>query len=239
MSGISLRSLVAGSALCMTALAAPALTLAPPELPTVLSATRLQQDPAEVPGSMTVLDPELIRASGARSIPEMLRLVPGMHLGYRRGNQANLNYHGTNVTEARRLQVLVDGRSVYRSGLATVDWAELALAIEDIDRIEVFRGPNTAAYGANALMGVINIVTRLPLDDHGTTLSFTRGNRGVQDWYASHSAGDLTHNWRLSLSQQRDDGFDHDQDGRDYRDGLRTTRLNLRHVWQLTDTQSL
>ena len=239
MSGISLRSLAAGAALLMTALTAPALTLAPPELPTVLSATRLKQAPAEVPGSMTVLDRELIRASGARSIPELLRLVPGMHLGYRRGNQANLNYHGTNVTEARRLQVLVDGRSVYRSGLATVDWAELALAIEDIDRIEVFRGPNTAAYGANALMGVINIVTRLPLDDHGTTLSFTRGNRGVQDWYASHSSGDLTHNWRLSLSQQRDDGFDHDQDGRDYRDGLRTTRLNLRHVWQLTDTQSL
>lgn len=239
MSGTSPRSLAAGFALGMTSLTTPADTLSPPELPTVLSATRLKQAPSEVPGSMTVLDRELIRASGARSIPELLRLVPGMHLGYRRGNQANLNYHGTNVTEARRLQVLVDGRSIYRAGLATVDWAELALAIEDIDRIEVFRGPNTAAYGANALMGVINIITRLPLNDHRTTLSFTRGNRGVQDWYASHSSGDLRHNWRLSLSGQQDDGFDHDENGQDYRDGMRASRMNLRHAWQLTDSQSL
>jgi len=74
------------------------------ELPTVLSATRLKQAPAEVPGSMTVLDRQLIRATGARDIPEILRLVPGMMIGYRRGNQVNVNYHGTNVTEARRLQ---------------------------------------------------------------------------------------------------------------------------------------
>ena len=227
--------------LCLGLTAHPlcADSLDPLELPTVLSATRLKQAPADVPGSMTVLDRELIRASGARNIPEILRLVPGMHVGYRRGNQMNVNLHGTNVTEARRLQVLVDGRSVYRPGLATVDWSELALAIEDIDRIEVFRGPNTAAYGANALMGVINIVTRLPMENHGTTLKYTHGNRGVRDWYASHSDGSLQHNWRLSLSAQQDDGFDHDEDGNDYRDGMRATRFNLRHAWQLTPNQTL
>ena len=216
-----------------------ASSLDPLELPTVLSATRLQQPAADVPGSMTVIDRELIRGSGARSIAELMRLVPGMHIGYRRGNQVNVNYHGTNVTEARRLQVLVDGRSVYRPGLATVDWAELALAIEDIDRIEVFRGPNTAAYGANALMGVINIITRLPQESHGTTLKYTQGDRGVRDWYASHSGGSLDHNWRLSLSGQHDEGFDHDASGNDYRDDMRATRLNFRHAIQLTPNQSL
>lgn len=209
------------------------------QLPTILSATRLKQAPAEIPGSMTVIDRELIRASGARNIPELLRQVPGMHIGYRRGNQINVNYHGTNVTEARRLQVLVDGRSVYRSGLATVDWAELALSIEDIDRIEVFRGPNTAAYGANALMGVINIITRLPMETQGTRLHYTQGTRGVRDGYASHSGGDLLHSWRLSLAGQQDDGFDHDDDGNDYRDGLRANRMNMRHLWQLTPNQTL
>lgn len=237
----SLRSSAPLLALCLSlpALPASASSLDPLELPTVLSATRLKQAPAEVPGSMTVLDRELIRASGARSIPELLRLVPGMHVGYRRGNQINVNYHGTNVTEARRLQVLVDGRSVYRPGLATVDWTELALAIEDVDRIEVFRGPNTAAYGANALMGVVNIITRLPLENHGTTLKYTQGDRGVRDGYASHSAGTLRHNWRLSLSGQQDDGFDHDHNGEDYRDSMRASRFNLRHAWQLTPSQSL
>ncbi len=134
------------------------------DVPQVLTATRLKQSPAEVPGSMTVLDRDLIKASGARDIPELMRLVPGMMVGYLSGNQATVNYHGTNVTEARRLQVLVDGRSVYRPGLATVDWSDIPVAIEDIDRIEVFRGPNAVSYGANALMGVINILTRHPAD---------------------------------------------------------------------------
>jgi iron complex outermembrane receptor protein len=85
-----------------------------------------------------------------------------MMIGYLFGHRSNVNYHGTNTTEARRMQVLVDVRSVYRPGLATVDWTDIPLAVEDIERIEVFRGPNTATYGANALMGVINIISTPP-----------------------------------------------------------------------------
>ena len=113
-------------------------------LPQVLTATRLKQSPAAVPGSMTVIDSALIHATGARDISELLRLVPGMMVGNISGNQAAVNYHGTNATEARRMQVLIDGRSVYRAGLATVDWSDIPVAMEDIERIEVFRGPNTA-----------------------------------------------------------------------------------------------
>ena len=87
-------------------------------LPQVLMASRLKQSPAAVPGSMTVIDSELIIATGARHISELLRLVPGMMVGNISGNQAAVNYHGTNATAARRLQVLIDGRSVYRAGLA-------------------------------------------------------------------------------------------------------------------------
>lgn len=138
-------------------------------LPQVLTATRLKQSPAAVPGSMTVIDSELINASGARDISELLRLVPGMMVGNINGNQAAVNYHGTNATEARRLQVLIDGRSVYRAGLATVDWSDIPVALEDIERIEVFRGPNTVSYGANALMAVVNIITRKPADSQTLT----------------------------------------------------------------------
>jgi len=157
------------------------------DLPQVLTATRLKQSPAAVPGSMTVLDSALIRASGARDIPELLRLVPGMMVGYGAGNQPTVNYHGSNVNEARRMQVLIDGRSVYRAGLATVDWSDIPLALEDIDRIEVFRGPNTVSYGANALMAVVNILTRNPADSHGTRLKVTRGQNGIDDFYASQA----------------------------------------------------
>ncbi|MGI3130874.1 TonB-dependent receptor plug domain-containing protein [Halopseudomonas pachastrellae] len=209
------------------------------KLPTVLSATRLKQSPAEVPGSMTVLDRQLIRASGARDIPELMRLVPGMMVGYYSGNVANVNYHGTNISEARRMQVLVDGRSVYRPGLATVDWTDIPLAIEDIERIEVFRGPNTAAYGANALMGVINIISTRPELSQGTRIKVTRGERGISDLYASQGFSFGSSQARLSLMGKQDDGFDHIEDGSDYRDGRRLNALNLLGNTDIGTTQSV
>jgi iron complex outermembrane recepter protein len=208
-------------------------------LPQVLTATRLKQAPAAVPGSMTVLDSALIKASGARDIVELLRLVPGMMIGYRNGNQATANYHGSNVTEARRLQVLVDGRSVYRPGLATVDWSDIPVALEDIERIEVFRGPNTVSYGANALMGVISITTRAPLNSQGTRLKTTQGQNGIQDWYARHGVAWAQGALRLSLSGQQDDGFDHDEFDRAYRDSRRLNRFNLAVTQQLDSRHGL
>ncbi|WP_201176296.1 TonB-dependent receptor plug domain-containing protein [Pseudomonas sp. S31] len=209
------------------------------DLPQVLTATRLKQSPAAVPGSMTVLDSELIRASGARDIPELLRLVPGMMIGYGAGNQPTVNYHGSNVNEARRMQVLIDGRSVYRAGLATVDWSDIPVALEDIERIEVFRGPNTVSYGANALMAVVNILTRNPADSHGTRMKMTRGQDGINDYYLSHGFGWDGGDLRLSVSGQQDDGFDHDQFGNDYRDSRRLNRFNLSVSHTLAPDQTL
>lgn len=207
-------------------------------LPQVLTATRLKQSPAAVPGSMTVIDSELINASGARDISELLRLVPGMMVGNISGNQAAVNYHGTNASDARRMQVLIDGRSVYRAGLATVDWSDIPVAMEDIERIEVFRGPNTVSYGANALMAVVNIITRAPANSHGTRLKVTRGERGINDWYASQGSGWETGDLRLSLSGQEDDGFDSNRLGADYRDSRRVNRVNLAVSQTLNEQQS-
>jgi iron complex outermembrane receptor protein len=208
-------------------------------VPQILTATRLKQSPAAVPGSVTLLDRQLIEASGARSIPELLRLVPGMMVGYLSGNDGKVNYHGSSVSEARRMQVLIDGRSVYRAGLATVDWVDIPLALEDIERIEVFRGPNTVSYGANALMGVINVTTRSPSESIGTRLKVTRGQRGVNDWYASQGFNWQDGDMRLSLSGLRDDGFDHDDEGRDFRDSTRANRFNLSTSHRLDPQQTL
>ncbi|MCK9817168.1 MAG: TonB-dependent receptor [Candidatus Pseudomonas colombiensis] len=208
-------------------------------LPQVLTATRLKQSPAAVPGSMTLIDSELIEASGARDISELLRLVPGMMVGAINGNQAAVNYHGSNASEARRMQVLIDGRSVYRAGLATVDWSDIPVALEDVERIEVFRGPNTVSYGANALMAVVNIITRAPADSHGTRFKVTRGQRGISDWYASQGSAWDGGALRLSLSGQEDDGFDTDRNGADYRDSRRLNRFNLAVSQTLDEQQSL
>ena len=215
------------------------LFVANPNLPEVLTATRLHQAPAAVPGSVSVLDRELIHASGARDLAELMRLVPGMLVVPQNGNTTNVNYHGSNASQARRLQVLVDGRSVYRSGFAQVDWGDIPVAIEDIERIEVFRGPNTVSYGANALMAVINILTRAPRDTHGTHLKITRGQRGVDDWYASEGIGWHGGDLRLSLSGLEDDGFDHRADGSEYRDGRRLSRFNLNLSQELDERQSI
>ncbi len=218
------------------------LFLASEELPEVLTATRLKQSSAAVPGSVTVLDRALIQATGARDIPELMRLVPGMmvgYSGYAKGNLATVNYHGSRATEARRLQVLVDGRSVYRPGLATVDWGDIPLAIEDIERIEVFRGPNTVSYGANALMGVISITTRNPADSQGSRLKYTRGERGVDDWYASQGFRAGSGDFRLSLSGQEDNGFHHTDWGEKYRDSRRSTRMQLSASHAVGDSQTL
>lgn len=210
------------------------------QLPEVLTATRLKQSPAAVPGSVSVIDRELIEASGARDIPELMRLVPGMMVGYNyAAHLATVNYHGGRQGEARRLQVLVDGRSVYRPGLATVDWHDLPLAIEDIERIEVFRGPNTVSYGANALMGVISIITRNPGDSLGTRLKYTRGERGIDDWYLSRGFSTANGDIRLSVSGQEDNGFDLTDKGNKYRDSRRNTRAQLSASHALDLNQNL
>nr|WP_246208332.1 TonB-dependent receptor [Pseudomonas karstica] len=208
-------------------------------LPQVLTATRLKQSAAAVPGSMTVIDSELIKASGARDIAELLRLVPGMMVGYTTGNQAAVNYHGTNASDARRMQVLIDGRSVYRAGLATVDWSDIPVAMEDIERIEVFRGPNTVSYGANALMAVVNILTRSPANSQGTRIKVTRGERGINDYYASQGIGWETGDLRLSVSGQQDDGFDSNALGTDRRDSRRLNRFSLAVSQTLNQQQSI
>lgn len=208
-------------------------------IPEILSATRLKQSPAAVPGSVSVIDRALIDASGARDIPELMRLVPGMMVGYVKGNQITVNYHGGQVDSARRMQVLIDGRSVYRPGLATVDWTDLPLAIEDIERIEVFRGPNTVSYGANALTGVISITTRNPANSHGTRLKYTHGQRGIDDWYGSQGFKSGNGDFRLSLSGQKDSGFDHTDEDQPYRDSRRSTRMQLSATHTLDDRQTL
>lgn len=208
-------------------------------LPQVLTATRLKQSPAAVPGSMTVIDSQLITASGARDISELLRLVPGMMVGNISGNQAAVNYHGTSASEARRMQVLIDGRSVYRAGLSTVDWSDIPVPLDDIERIEVFRGPNTVSYGANALMAVVNIITRRPADSHGSRMKIIRGQRDINDYYASQGMGWDSGDLRLSLSGLQDDGFDSDRNGADYRDSRRLNRINLAVSQTLDERQSI
>src|SRR5690606_25554565 len=214
------------------------LCLDSPEMPEVLTATRLHQAPAAVPGSITVLDRELIEGSGARELTELLRLVPGMVV-VPDDIKVQVNYHGGHAAQARRMQVLIDGRAVYRPGLAEVDWEDLPVALEDIERIEVFRGPNTASYGANALTGVVNIITRRPEDSLGGRVTYTHGQRGIRDGYAGYGVAWNGGALRASVSSREDTGFDHRRNGSPFHDDIALRRFNLRVSHDLNPAQRL
>lgn len=180
------------------------------DLPVVLSVSRLSQPVSEAPAAVTVIDREMIRASGFRDIPDLLRLVPGFSVAYTRENTWAVGYHGMADAFSRRFQVLVDGRSIYSAAYGAVNWGELPLSIDDIERIEVVRGPNAATFGANAFLAVINIITKDPSQTPGTFASLQYGEQGMSGMTLRHggSRGDLR--YRLTLSAQTRDRFETD-----------------------------
>ena len=178
------------------------------DLPVVLSVSRLAQPLDEVPGAVTVLDRELIRRSGARDVAEVLRLVPGFLLTYRNGANPLASYHAGMDVYGSRMQVYVDGRSLYSSFfLGDTHVALRGIVLEDVERIEVLSGSNSASYGANAFLGVVNIVTRNAADTQGAMLSLTAGEQGVRDGTVRLGWGDERASYRITAAQRKDNGF--------------------------------
>lgn len=107
-----------------------------------------------------VITAEDIRRSGVRSIPEALRMAPGVEVAQIDANKWAISIRGFNGRFANKLLVLIDGRSVYTPLFAGVFWDVQDTLLEDIDRIEVIRGPGGTLWGANAVNGVVNIITK-------------------------------------------------------------------------------
>ena len=178
------------------------------DLPLVLSVSRLSQPMNEAPAAVTVIDRDMIRASGFRDIPDLLRLVPGFSVAYTRDNTWGVGYHGVVDAFSRRFQVLVDGRSIYSAAFGAVQWQELPLSIDDIERIEVVRGPNAATYGANAFFAVINIITKEAVQVPGSFASLQAGGHGMAGLTLRHGGGTGDMNYRLTFSAQNRDRFE-------------------------------
>lgn len=194
------------------------------EVPIVLSVSRLPQRLDEAPGAVTILDRQMIRMSGARDVADLLRLVPGFRVSTSfESNTPQGSYHTSLSDYSNHVQVLVDGRSVYSpymqggtgTGLQTV-------AIEDIERIEVLRGSNSAAYGARAFLGTINIVTRDTVDTQGVQAQVASGENGIQDALVRLGWGDDRARFRLTADRRADHGLS-GASGPD-----RVNRVNLR-----------
>jgi iron complex outermembrane receptor protein len=142
----------------------------------VTSVSKKAQSLNDAAAAIFVISQEDIKRSGATSIPEALRLAPGLDVARINANQWAISARGFNSRLAHNLQVLIDGRSVYNRAFAGVDWENQDVVLEDIDRIEVIRGPGATMWGANAVNGVINIITKTARETLGGLVTAGGGN---------------------------------------------------------------
>lgn len=142
----------------------------------VTSVSRKSQSLANAAAAVFVISQEDIRRSGVSTIPDVLRMVPGVTVARIDSSKWAVTARGFNGRFARKLLVLVDGRSAYTQLFSGVFWDTQDLMLEDIERIEVIRGPGATLWGANAMNGVINIITKNTPETEGALLTATAGN---------------------------------------------------------------
>jgi iron complex outermembrane receptor protein len=144
-----------------------------------IQVTSVSKEPEQVrktPAAISVITEDDIRRSGATSLPEALRLASGVEVARVDSDHWAVGIRGFGAVLANKLLVLIDGRSVYTPLFGGVYWNVQSVPLEDIDRIEVIRGPGGTIWGANAVDGVINIITKTAKDTLGAMMSVGGGN---------------------------------------------------------------
>jgi iron complex outermembrane recepter protein len=142
----------------------------------VTSASKKEQTLSRVAAAIFVITKEDIRRSGATNIPDLLRMVPGLDVAQIDANTWAISARGLNEQFSNKLLVMVDGRSVYTPTFGGVYWDTVDVPLDDIERIEVVRGPGGTVWGANAVNGVINVITKKASETRGTMLEGGGGN---------------------------------------------------------------
>lgn len=144
----------------------------------VTSVSKKSQKLSEAAAAIYVINQEDIRRSSADSIPELLRMVPGLHVAQIDANKWAISSRGFNDRFSNKLLVLLDGRTLYTPLFSGVYWNAQDTMLADIERIEVIRGPGGTLWGANAVNGVINIISKHASDTHGGLVSVDAGSQG-------------------------------------------------------------
>jgi iron complex outermembrane receptor protein len=195
---------------------------------TVTSASKRSQPLNDTATAVFVITAEDIRKSGATNIADALRMVPGLHVAQIDANKWAVTARGYNGRFSNKLLVLMDGRSVYTTSFSGVYWEVQDIMLEDLDRIEIIRGPGSTLWGANAVNGVINIITRNAVDTQDGVVSLATGDvyrlqggvragaRLGEGWFARAYAKARHHD-----TFPRPDGTDAGDDWRMYQTGFR------------------
>jgi iron complex outermembrane receptor protein len=212
----------------------------------VSSVTHMNQALSQTPAAVTIIDRRTIDASAAVDVLDLFRLVPGFRTYFVNANAPGVTYHSVGESYPRRLEVKIDGRSIYESIFSSVEWNTLGVELDDIDYIEVVRGGNAPADGSNAFLASINIVTRSPLLDSGWNLRAQIGSDNIRNRSLTYSGklGEIDH--RITLRHRSNDGF------RDFSgqfkgeqreialdDGTETITLGFKGLWTPSASDSI
>ena len=169
----------------------------------VVTASRYGQDPLDSPSTVSVLTSEDIRLSGVTSLPELLRRVTAVDVAQMASGHADVSIRGFNRELNNKVLVLIDGRSTYWDFIGATLWETLEINLEDIDRIEIIRGPGSAVYGANAVTGVINIITRVPGERPETKAVMDMGTVGMRRGTVTTNGVMGEHRYRISAGYKQ------------------------------------
>ena len=203
----------------------------------VTSVSRKPEKQSEAAAAVFVITNDDLRRWGVTNIPEALRRVPGIDVARIDANKWAITSRGFNSRFANKLLVLIDGRSVYTPLFAGVYWDSQDVVLEDVDRIEVIRGPGGTLWGANAVNGVINIITRSAAETRGTLVSLTAGNE-VKGVGTVRHGGQLKNgmDYRVYAKfNSYDSGYNPDGAHDDWRSG----QLGFRTDWVKTERDTV
>jgi iron complex outermembrane receptor protein len=205
----------------------------------VTSVSKKPQKAWESAAAVFVITQEDIRRSGATSIAEALRMAPGIHVARITASKWAISSRGFNDRFANKLLVLVDGRSVYTPLYSGVYWEVQDTLLEDIERIEVIRGPGATLWGANAVNGVINIITKKAKDTQGTMVIAGAGTeeRGFGSVRYGSTLGEDAHYRVYAKYFDRDEYVD--AEGDDASDDWDMWRTGFRLDWEKSGSNAI
>jgi iron complex outermembrane receptor protein len=200
----------------------------------VTSVSKKEQNLSSTAAAIYVISQEDIRRSGATNIPDLLRMTPGVHVAQMTANTWAISIRGFTDRYGDKVLVLIDGRSVYTPTSSGVNWDQQDVVLEDIDRIEVIRGPGGTVWGANAVNGVINIITKSSELTQGGLLTAAGGSQGAAQGMTRYGGNiGKTGSYRV-FGDYANVGNSPSPEGEQVVDGWHKTHGGFRTDWNLS-----